>query len=148
MELPEDLKNNVENMALVIDNIYKRNPPNDRLKVAVAQLVTLPEPTKTFYLKVCGALSSWNSIFKGCICHPSYIEKGGITELYNDLKAVCAKLDFNYTLAKDFIVMHGTPDRNGKTWTMDSGEEIKNPIAIFTNWCKKFQRNKGAIHVK
>lgn len=147
MELPEDLKNNIENMALVIDNIYKRNPPNDRFKVAVAQLSTLPEPTKTFYMNVCGKLSSWNSLFKGCICHKRYIDNGGITALHDELKAVCKKMGFEFSWATEFILKHAKPNATGKTWTLESGTEIENPIAIFTNWCKKYKKNEGAYYV-
>lgn len=145
-ELPENLKDQVENMALVIDNIFRRAPHTDKLKVAMVKLNELPEPTKGFCMAVCENLSSKYSLFKGCVCHKNYIENGGIMALFNDLKAVCAKCNFNYEWATEFIYKHGKPNQKGETWVLNSGATIENPIAIFTNWCKKYKSCEGAYY--
>ena len=144
-ELPAEYKSQVVNMALVIDNMVRRAPQTDETKKAFVKLNELPEPTKEFCIQVCDQLAKKYSLFKGCVCHKNYLEKG-IMALYEELKAVCAKCNFNYEWAKEFIYKHGTPNKKGKTWVMDSGAEIENPIAIFTNWCKKFKQNEGAYY--
>lgn len=149
MQLTELQIEQAENMALLIDNLYKREQPSDRLKVAFVKISELDETTKALFNKVCNILSikNGNDRFKGCICHKSYIGKGGIMALFDDLKAVCQKNGFNYDWALEFIHKHARPNNKNKTWVMNSGAEIENPIAIFTNWCKKYKRNEGAYYV-
>lgn len=146
MQLSEGMKTQAENVVLLIDHIYKREPANDRLKVAYAMISEIDEPTKTFITTVMNELSRRNDIFKGCICHRDYIEKGGIRVLFDELKAVCAKSDFEFNWATEFIHKHARPNKNGKTWVFESGEYIKNPIAVFTNWCKKYKKNESAYY--
>ena len=142
-KLPDELKEQAANLAIITENMITRAVPSDKVKVATIRLSELPEDLKAFFLEMCNVLFKKYSMFKGCKSPDSYQERGGLNQLHEDLKAVCKKMDFPYSWAREFILMHGTPDKGGKTWVFGSGQRIQNPIAVFTNWCVKYKQHEN-----
>lgn len=111
-------------------------PESDKAKTGFVILSSAPEGIKSFVVDMAKMVQEHREKMKksGVSLPPGY---GSMEKLKADLKAVAQHGGFNPLYVDDFCRAHGFDG-----WKLPSGELIKNPMAIFTNYCKKREQSE------